>query len=742
MNIPIQLKNNRFLRVRFKDKRPFEDQWQKKPYTYEEIQQYFPKENYGVICGKELRALDDDTPKQGLIKLYNQNFPETMQVRGHVYFKFDNGNEDKIIFENKQLLFPDSNGKLSPHMGELQGEGTMVVGVGCYDDKTEMLTIDGFKGMNEISINDKIATVNKKGILEYHNPIRMFRDKYIGDMVDIKSRSIDLFITPNHRVYFKKDYTSKKFKFDSAENLIGKQIRLKRNASWEGKERRFIKLPSPKPIFRKNTQRSKAYNLRESGKSYKDISKIMNLQIDTVRDYVYKRKKLGVKRIDTTNELGNIKVDTFLKFLGWWISEGSISMPDYSISITQSETRYYNEIKNMLDDLGIKYNYNKGCMSFRFNSKQIYQYIKPLRGSHNKYIPKWVKNLSVRQINIFLDSLFKGDGSFKNGELRKYYTVSKRLSDDVVELLLKTGRNSTINLSKRTLTPPSGIECYTECFVISICKSKLSRTNNIKKRKYDGEIWCVEVPNNTVFVKRNGKTCWCGNSTHPSGEKYELIKDLPIVTISYSKFKEVFGEYFKEKKQQIIRDHKPSNWKGDNIIDIPIGNIISFDGLRYVGNHCLQGTHPKHGSGNGMNFRIDTLNNTWTCFRCNNKDSRGCGGPSELIAVMEDIRQCDEVGAKCFTDDQARQVIKVAREKYGLSIPEIQTKALGEVRGWANSVSIIRLAKKHNFENCHICDNPFKFQDSHGMYYCKTCKYGGGLNKLAKLISKRNRGVK
>lgn len=360
MNIPNQLKPMRFLRVAFKSKRPFEDKWQKNPYTYEEIQNYFPRENYGIICGKDIRALDDDTPKQGLIKLYNDNFPETMQVRGHVYFKFNNAHENKIIFESKEILFPNSKGDMTPHMGELQGEGTMVVGPG---------------------------------------------------------------------------------------------------------------------------------------------------------------------------------------------------------------------------------------------------------------------------------------------------------------------------------------------------------------------------------------------SMHPLGEKYEIKKDLPIVTISYDKFKEVFKDYIKEDEPKIIRNHKPSNWTGDNITNIPIGNIISFEGMRYVGRDCLQGKHPKHGSTNGMNFRVDTKNNTWICFRCNRgKDSSvGCGGPSELIAVMEGIIECDTAGKSCFTADKAREVINIAREKYGLTTPEPKQKDLGEVKGWANSVSIVKLAKKHDFDNCHICDNPFQFKDSHGMYYCKTCKFGGGLKKFAKLICKRNK---
>ena len=221
-------------------------------------------------------------------------------------------------------------------------------------------------------------------------------------------------------------------------------------------------------------------------------------------------------------------------------------------------------------------------------------------------------------------------------------------------------------------------------------------------------------------------------STHPSGELYELKKDLPIVTISYDRFIEVFGDFMKKKKQHVITNHVSTSWKGENVTDIPIGNIVSFNGLRTLGDGCLQGPHPKHGSDNGMNFRIDSANNTWYCFRC-----QSGGGPSELIGVMEGIIDCYSAGPSCFTQDQAREVIKVARDKYGLSVTELQQN-LGDVRGWANSVSILKLADKNNMRDCPDCSMPFKFTDSHGLYYCETCKYGGGLKKFAHMISKRD----
>jgi ribosomal protein L37AE/L43A len=48
------------------------------------------------------------------------------------------------------------------------------------------------------------------------------------------------------------------------------------------------------------------------------------------------------------------------------------------------------------------------------------------------------------------------------------------------------------------------------------------------------------------------------------------------------------------------------------------------------------------------------------------------------------------------------------------------------------------MAKKRNFENCQICNNPFIFNDKYGMYYCEHCKFGGGLKKFGELLSKKN----
>jgi phage/plasmid-associated DNA primase len=128
IEIPKQLIDMDFCRVQYKTKKPFEIDWVNKQYTYEQINKYFPKENYGVICGEKVRVLDDDTKENILLNMFLEYFGKTFRVRNHLYFKFDNKYSDKIVFYNEQ----------GEHLGELQGSGTMVVGPGSIHPSGEI----------------------------------------------------------------------------------------------------------------------------------------------------------------------------------------------------------------------------------------------------------------------------------------------------------------------------------------------------------------------------------------------------------------------------------------------------------------------------------------------------------------------------------------------------------------------------------------------------------------------------
>src|SRR4030042_3930453 len=76
---------------------------------------------------------------------------------------------------------------------------------GCYDDKTEVLTKDGWKLFRDITELDELATLNPlTHEIEYHRYLRMFHYNHSGKMYRIKSKQVDLLVTPNHKMYIAK----------------------------------------------------------------------------------------------------------------------------------------------------------------------------------------------------------------------------------------------------------------------------------------------------------------------------------------------------------------------------------------------------------------------------------------------------------------------------------------------------------------------------------------------------------
>lgn len=73
----------------------------------------------------------------------------------------------------------------------------------CYDDSHEILTLSGWKQINNITIDDKVACLINNDILEYHNPIAIQEYDYKGDMFNINTHDASLCVTPNHRMYVK-----------------------------------------------------------------------------------------------------------------------------------------------------------------------------------------------------------------------------------------------------------------------------------------------------------------------------------------------------------------------------------------------------------------------------------------------------------------------------------------------------------------------------------------------------------
>lgn len=218
-------------------------------------------------------------------------------------------------------------------------------------------------------------------------------------------------------------------------------------------------------------------------------------------------------------------------------------------------------------------------------------------------------------------------------------------------------------------------------------------------------------------------------SVHPSGEVYELKNNIPIKEIDLEIFKGVFSNYIQFPPEIITADKllefdkskvKYGSGVYESVSEIPITFVISSNQ-----NVCLQ-----HGAVTPPNFKV--YDNYFRCFHCNS-----WGGVWLAIAIKHKIVNCSQAqGSNSLTKSQAEQVVEIAQQHYGLKKVE---PIIQEPRGWACSINIKRMAKRHNLLNCPKCNIPFLFKEHLGFYKCKSCGDYGGLKRFALLCYVKNK---
>lgn len=146
-------------------------------------------------------------------------------------------------------------------------------------------------------------------------------------------------------------------------------------------------------------------------------------------------------------------------------------------------------------------------------------------------------------------------------------------------------------------------------------------------------------------------------SIHPdTGTEYTVDRDLEIAEISREQIYFELVEYISLDVPPEDSDHGNESI---NIIDVLDNKDIH---LQRVGEQLI-GPHPIHGSTTGGNFVVHPEKKVWRCFRCQTG-----GGALSLIAVLEGVIQCNEAVPGGLKGDKFKQVLKIAKEKYGFDI--------------------------------------------------------------------------
>ncbi len=345
--------------------------------------------------------------------------------------------------------------------------------VDCYSSDTEILTKNrSWVLFSDLTMEDEVACLSPDTHTMYwHKPLDLISYKYEGEMYKLKTRSLDLLVTPNHKLYIKENYRSK-YRLEEIKNCKKSGYNVINSVDWVGEEKEWFYPPKVKC------------------------------------------------RSDAKNTFDRIKMDNWLEFLGWYIAEGNLFGKrgrDNRIRISQTKEKNIKIILNMLERICIDYTY-KTNHSFTFSSKQICSYLVKLGRSYEKYIPQEFMNLSKRQLKILFDALIKGDGHIGGDGQIFYYSSSKRLVDQIQEIIMKLGYASSITTTKInnkvSYINNQRIISKRNMYRIHVRSNKRSYfgQNHVSTQYYSGFVYCCTVPEHIVLVRRNNKIVWCGNS--------------------------------------------------------------------------------------------------------------------------------------------------------------------------------------------------------------------------------------
>lgn len=353
----------------------------------------------------------------------------------------------------------------------------------CVDPETEIMTENGWKFYYDLKVGDKIITLNMStGKSEWKSLNEIFVKDYDGDMISWEGRNISALSTPDHK--WPLHNGDNKLFFKQTQQIDNKELYIPKAVEHNNKQKKkysddFVELFSW--IY------TEGYYPRSEGKGkvFRDLTRIVIIQS-------YKKNKKYCNDLELLFKRMNIS---------------------YKRYVVKHSDCYSYVIKGKVP----------------LNIRKIFPEKKPTA--------EFIRSLTVKQLNIFIDVSINADGWVDKGGTRAFIQKDKDIVDVFSLACVLAGL--PISVQKR-----SGKD---DCYVVRIIKYKNVYTNQIgragiKKRvKYKGVVWCPSTDNGTFLAKRKHTVYWTGNTlpTSTDAKNFVLSKFDPMIERSPGLFQMV-----------------------------------------------------------------------------------------------------------------------------------------------------------------------------------------------------------
>ncbi len=225
-------------------------------------------------------------------------------------------------------------------------------------------------------------------------------------------------------------------------------------------------------------------------------------------------KKNAIWNVPPFKFEGVENVEKWLIFIGICMTKGAGGKIK-SVYIYRMDHEY---IHNLVKEIGLDYTYNEKKGSLHIIDERFD--IEYINGGHPwlRMFPKWVWKLSSNQCRFLIKGLvFGGNEDFGIN----FYTQSESMANDFIKLCLHAGWSCTKQYAPNqhrdadwSLVEPT-LELKIDKNEFATNYSHIRQFENI----YDisEEVFCLQMPSEIFYVRRNGRSVWTCNSRSRGG---------------------------------------------------------------------------------------------------------------------------------------------------------------------------------------------------------------------------------
>jgi thymidylate synthase (FAD) len=340
---------------------------------------------------------------------------------------------------------------------------------GCYDDATDVLTDEGWKAWPAVTGEELFATLDTYGRLVYQPALWLVRKEHKGHMIGFKGMSIDLLVTPDHRVL---------------------------TSSWTTRARRATPFYSLGP----------AYSVLWRAHRHKTTA-------------LWDAPSVGSFRFDGVS----LPASPFLRLLGLFIGDGNLPKRANHVLFNLRKPREIMFLRKCTHEANLELKDWNGRFAIPLGP-EVRRVFADCYAGGEKVIPRGFLELGPSLLEDLFEGLMASDGSrsARPGMEDKltYSTTSRELADSVQEVALKLGRSASVRPHPSREgdghfgdKPRWRLTIYNARNTRpTLCRTRADADNQMGVEQYNGTIHCVGVPNRTLYVRRNGYPVFSGNT--------------------------------------------------------------------------------------------------------------------------------------------------------------------------------------------------------------------------------------